>query len=431
MIIENYFNKWKGENEQIDDVRRKLVLDLRYIHEACFWLDFRMLLASSVRLLGVPGIVVTRCLGLYRSAALATRHERSEDFADSRVRADQHLRRSIHKTSQEPWRRIKFLTDDDIESDSKRSRLSDDVPNAMTVDVEDYFQVSAFERHVLREDWEKYPCRVEANTERILSLLAAIGMRATFFVLGWIAERHPQLVRKIRQAGHEIGSHGYAHRLIYRQTPEEFRADIRRAAVILEDILGEHVMAYRAPSFSITAQSRWALEILVEEGFTVDSSVVPIYHDFCGMPGAKTGLHRLQTPAGGIWEFPPAILSLGKNINLPVGGGGYFRLYPLRFSTWCLKRLEGRQSFVFYIHPWEIDPDQPRLPAAWKSRFRHYRNLHSTLRKLERLLRTFHFGTMGEAIDRQWREQGSAMADAGLDARGEQVPSTCDYSYHG
>jgi polysaccharide deacetylase family protein (PEP-CTERM system associated) len=276
---------------------------------------------------------------------------------------------------------------------------SSDPMHAFTVDVEDYFQVSAFEKVVSRENWNEYPGRVEANTHRILALLDEHRVRGTFFVLGWIAERYPNLVQEIARGGHEVGSHGFWHRLIYSQTPTAFREDVRRSVAVLEDLLGRQVSAYRAPSFSITNASRWALEILLEEGFTVDSSVVPVYHDRYGIPGAEAGLHRLETPSGKIWEFPPAVLPLWRRFTLPVGGGGYFRILPLEFSLWCWRKLEQRRSpLMFYIHPWEVDPDQPRLPASWKSRFRHYRNLHCTLEKLDELLRVFRFGPICETL---------------------------------
>jgi polysaccharide deacetylase family protein (PEP-CTERM system associated) len=275
-----------------------------------------------------------------------------------------------------------------------------DPQHVFSIDVEDYFQVSAFERCVDRKDWDTFACRVEKNTQEILDLLDKHEVRATFFILGWIAERYPRLVQKIFREGHEIASHGYGHRLIYAQTPDEFRADIRRSVVILEDIIGSPVTAYRAPSFSITQKSRWALEILIEEGFRADSSVVPIYHDVYGIPGAQAGLHRLETPSGSIWEFPPAVYGLlGNALPLPVGGGGYFRIYPFRFTRWCLRRLErAGQSFMFYLHPWEVDPNQPRLKAPLKSRFRHYCNLRSTSNKLDRLLSSFRFGPLCDAI---------------------------------
>jgi polysaccharide deacetylase family protein (PEP-CTERM system associated) len=278
--------------------------------------------------------------------------------------------------------------------------------HAFTVDVEDYFQVSAFERCVSREQWDTFSCRVESNTRRILDLLKTHEVHATFFILGWIAERYPNLVKEISRAGHEIGSHGYWHRLIYTQTPTEFRADIRRSVAVLENIIGLPITAYRAPSFSITEKSRWALEVLIEEGFTADSSIVPIYHDLYGIPGAQAGLHQLETPAGSIWEFPPAVYGfLGNKLMLPVGGGGYFRIYPFRFTRWCLRQLEKRQPLMFYIHPWEVDPNQPRLHAPFKSRLRHYCNLRSTLNKLDRLLSSFRFGSMHDVLAQRQQQE--------------------------
>jgi polysaccharide deacetylase family protein (PEP-CTERM system associated) len=271
--------------------------------------------------------------------------------------------------------------------------------HAFTVDVEDYFQVSAFERFVSREHWDGFSSRVAANTGRILKILEEHRVRGTFFILGWVAERCPELIREISAAGHEVGSHGYWHRLIYSQTPAEFRADVRRSIEILEDIVGLPVTAYRAPSFSVTAKSIWATEILVEEGILVDSSVVPVRHDLYGMPGARTGLHRLETPAGALWEFPPAIDRLLGLVSLPVGGGGYFRLYPFWFTQWRLRRLEAQgEALMFYIHPWEVDPDQPRLHASLRSSFRHYQNLRSTASKLDRLLKTFRFGPICDVL---------------------------------
>lgn len=273
--------------------------------------------------------------------------------------------------------------------------------NAFTVDVEDYFQVSGFERHISRRDWDRYDCRVVGNTQRMLALLARHQVQATFFVLGWIAQRYPQLVREIRAAGHEIGSHGYWHRLIYQQTPAEFRDDLRQSRVALEEATGEEVRAYRAASFSITEQSRWALEILVEEGFTVDSSVFPIHHHRYGIPGAEPRLHRWETPAGPLWEFPPSVARFSR-LNVPVGGGGYFRLFPLAWSAYCLGRINRteQQPFVFYVHPWELDPGQPRVRAASRlARFRHYVNLAKNERKLDRLLGQFRFGRLRDVVE--------------------------------
>ena len=284
--------------------------------------------------------------------------------------------------------------------------------NAFTVDVEDYFQVSAFERQVDRKRWGEYESRVVANTQRLLRLLAGHQVQATFFVLGWVAERFPELVCQIRDEGHEVGSHGYWHRLIYDQTPDEFRADICRARDLLERTTGEPVGAYRAPSFSIVERSRWALDILVEEGFTIDSSVFPIHHDRYGIPGAKPFVHSIDTPAGPLWEFPPSVVHL-VGLNIPVGGGGYFRLYPLWLTTRWLAQINRRQqqAFMFYIHPWELDPGQPRLAAGTKlSRWRHRVNLSTTERKLDQLLERFRFGTVSEVV--RGKEVGSRRSEA-------------------
>ncbi len=284
--------------------------------------------------------------------------------------------------------------------------------HAFSVDVEDYFQVSAFERNIPREKWDSFSCRVEMNTKKILRILAEHHVRATFFILGWIAERYPHLVREINRAGHEIGTHGYWHRLIYTQTPGEFRTDLRQSIAVLENIIDRPVTSYRAPSFSITQKSHWALEILIEEGILLDSSVVPVYHDIYGIPEAQSGLHRLETSSGSIWEFPPAVCNFfGTRLRLPVGGGGYFRIYPFRFTRWCLQRLENQgQTLMFYIHPWEVDPDQPRLRATFKSRFRHYCNLSRTLKKLDRLLMAFQFGPIREVLAEQRQDFSAAAA---------------------
>jgi polysaccharide deacetylase family protein (PEP-CTERM system associated) len=272
--------------------------------------------------------------------------------------------------------------------------------NAFTVDVEDYFQVSAFEKHVHREAWDRYPCRVVDNTRRIMDLLQRHEVRATFFVLGWIARRFPNLAREIDAAGHEIGSHGYWHRLIYEQTPEQFRRDLRQSRAALEDAIGRRVSAYRAASFSITEQSLWALEILAEEGFSVDSSVFPIRHDRYGIPGAEPRLHRRETPCGGLWEFPPSVARFLR-LHVPVSGGGYFRLFPLAWTCYWLRRINRieQEPFVFYVHPWEVDPRQPRMSGPSRlSRFRHYVNLTANLGKLDGLLRQFRFGRLCDVI---------------------------------
>lgn len=270
--------------------------------------------------------------------------------------------------------------------------------NAFTVDVEDYFQVSAFDNHIRRDEWERFPSRVVASTRRLLELLESFHVSGTFFVLGWVARRYPQLVREIHSRGHEIASHGFWHHLVYEQTPDAFRQDIRASRDVLQNIIGQPIKAYRAPSFSITKNSLWALEILVEEGFSVDSSIFPVYHDRYGIPDAPPHIHQINTPAGALWEFPPSVAEFGK-LNVPVGGG-YFRLYPATLTRSLIRRIQrhGRPA-MFYIHPWELDPGQPRLAiGSWRARRRHYLNLGSTSRKLESLLGSGPFGTISTVL---------------------------------
>lgn len=276
--------------------------------------------------------------------------------------------------------------------------MTQPITNAMTIDVEDYFHVSAFADRIAQRDWADLPSRVVQNTHRLLTLLEKAEVRATFFVLGWVAERHPQLVRDIARAGHEIGCHSYWHRLVYNLTPKQFRDDTRHAQQLLEDIIGDRVRLYRAPSFSITERSLWALDILAELGFEIDSSIYPIHHDRYGIPGADPFPHVLTTSAGELREFPGSICRV-CGLSIPVSGGGYFRLYPARLTAWLLNRVNrSGQPFMFYVHPWELDPDQPRLAGSLRSRFRHYQNLASTERKLAWLLPRFEFGTMSEAL---------------------------------
>lgn len=278
--------------------------------------------------------------------------------------------------------------------------MSRAVVNAMSVDVEDYFHVAALSEAISRDDWESLNSRVDASTRRLLDLFDEAGTTATFFTLGWVAERHPELVREIQRRGHEVACHGYSHKLVYEQTPEEFRAETLRSKGLLEDIIGQPVDGYRAASYSITARSRWALDILVEAGFAYDSSIFPVRHDLYGMPGAERFPHRLETEGGAsIVEFPPSTARvLGQ--NLPAAGGGYFRLYPYSLSRWLIRRLnEGEgQPAIFYLHPWEVDPDQPRIEAGWRSRFRHYNNLHKCEGRLRRLLNEFRFTTAKAVI---------------------------------
>ncbi|MEP1216140.1 MAG: XrtA system polysaccharide deacetylase [Marinobacter sp.] len=271
--------------------------------------------------------------------------------------------------------------------------------NALTVDVEDYFQVAALAEAVDRSEWSSMEYRVEANTDQLLELFSQRGVKATFFTLGWVAERSPDLVRRIQKAGHEIASHGYSHQLVYQQTPEVFREETRKSKQILEDITGESVTGYRAASYSITAQSRWALDILCEEGFTWDSSIFPVHHDRYGMPGTPHEPYRLQAPGGGtLIEFPLSTCPVGS-YRLPIAGGGYFRLYPYWLSRWGLGKINrAGQPFIFYLHPWEIDTGQPRLKVKPLSRFRHYNNLNKCMGRLEQLLGDFRFGSVSDVL---------------------------------
>jgi polysaccharide deacetylase family protein (PEP-CTERM system associated) len=271
--------------------------------------------------------------------------------------------------------------------------------NAMTVDVEDYFQVSAFDAVVPRRQWDQLESRVSANTDRLLALFAGHELTATFFVLGWVAERFPAIVARISGLGHEVASHGYGHHLIYTQTPAAFREDVRRAKALLETASGQAVDGYRAPSFSITKQSLWALDVLAEEGHRYDASIFPIRHDRYGIPGSPRHPYVLAQGSGSLVECPGSTARVGA-LNLPIAGGGYFRLLPYAWTRWGIARLnrhEG-QPAIFYLHPWEVDPGQPRLDAPWLSRFRHYRNLDQTEGRLRRLLEDFRFGPLRDVV---------------------------------
>ena len=275
--------------------------------------------------------------------------------------------------------------------------------NALTVDVEDYFQVNAFAPYISRESWDSFPLRVDTNTRRILDLFDEHGVKATFFVLGWVAKRLPQLAREIQQRGHEIACHGYHHELIYAIGPDRFREDIRAAKQLLEEQTGSRISGYRAPSYSITRQSLWALRILVEEGFTYDSSIFPVHHDTYGIPGAERFPHTLQTEAGSLREFPLTTMPLRCGwwkAHLPIAGGGYLRLLPVALIRKGMAAINAKekQPVVLYFHPWEIDPDQPRIKAGMKSTFRHYVNLGRTERKLKYLLSHLGFSTMANAL---------------------------------
>jgi polysaccharide deacetylase family protein (PEP-CTERM system associated) len=273
--------------------------------------------------------------------------------------------------------------------------------NAMTVDVEDYFHVSALSEVISRKDWERLEFRAENSTNRLLTLFADKGVRATFFVLGWVAQRSPKLIRKIHDAGHEIACHGLSHELVYRQTPEVFLDETRTSKSLLEDTIGAPVIGYRAASYSITSKSLWALDILCDLGFKYDSSIFPISHDRYGISNASTSPGPIAAPNGAsIVEFPLSTCRM-LGMKIPVAGGGYFRLLPYWFTRWALSRVNRKDElpFVFYLHPWEIDPDQPRFANAnWVSRFRHYNNLEVCEQRLRSLLGDFRFATMREVL---------------------------------
>lgn len=275
--------------------------------------------------------------------------------------------------------------------------MSRAITNALTIDVEDYFQVSALAAHFPRDQWDSVPCRIEGNVDRILALLDAHSARATFFTLGWIAERYPQMVRRIAAAGHEVASHGYAHERANAQSPQCFLADIKRAKRVLEDVCGRSIVGYRAPSFSIDAHNPWAHGCIAEAGYIYSSSVYPVRHDHYGMPDAPRFPYRLDN---GLIEVPVTTVRwLGR--NWPAGGGGYFRLLPYALSRWQIKKVnrdDGRPA-IFYVHPWEIDPTQPRVrQASARTRFRHYLNLERTEGRLHRLLGDFAWGRADEVF---------------------------------
>ena len=278
--------------------------------------------------------------------------------------------------------------------------------NALTVDVEDYFQVSAMAPHIARDSWDAQPCRVERNVQRLLMLFAQHGAHATFFTLGWVAERYPQLVRQIVDQGHELASHGYGHERASDLSREAFTQDIVRAKHLLEDIGGRAVLGYRAPSFSIGTGNLWAFDCLQASGHRYSSSIYPIKHDHYGMPDAPRFAHAV---ADGLIEVPVTTLRLAGR-NLPSSGGGFFRLLPYALSRWMIRRVNAldQQSAIFYFHPWEIDPQQPRVPGIdLKTRFRHYVNLSRMERRLDALLGDFRWGRMDQIF---LPEAGTAAA---------------------
>ena len=268
------------------------------------------------------------------------------------------------------------------------------VVNAMSVDIEEAFQVGAFETTIRRDDWDSLASRVEANTVRVLDLYAEAGVSATFFMLGWIAERHPALVKRIAAAGHEIASHGYAHDRVTTLTPDSFRADLRRTQGILEELSGAPVVGYRAPSFSIGRDNAWALDVLADEGYAYSSSVAPFGTDHYGWPGFPRFAHR-PIAGSAMLEVPITTARVGGRL-IAAGGGGYFRLLPYALAAWAIRQVNAEgQSAVFYFHPWEVDPGQPRVPGApLKSRLRHYTKLDAMAGKLSRVLADFRWDRM-------------------------------------
>ena len=272
--------------------------------------------------------------------------------------------------------------------------------NALTIDVEDYFHVQAFADVISSAHWDEYPVRVERNTFRLLEILGRRNVKATFFILGWVADRCPALVRAIVDSGHEIGSHGYGHRMLTRGSQANFREDLIRAKSTIEDQTGSRVTCFRAPSYSITSKTLWALEILAEFGFEYDSSIFPIRHDYYGIPNAPRFPHYWSLQSGArLLEFPPSTVQI-LGTNVPIAGGGYLRLLPYKVTAWAIRRLNQKedQPAMVYLHPWEIDPDQPRLAASWRSRFRQYQNLQTTEKKLTRLLDDFSWAPMSKVL---------------------------------
>ncbi len=275
--------------------------------------------------------------------------------------------------------------------------------NALTVDVEDYFQVSAFEKTVNPEEWDQYPLRIINNSMRILDLFDEYSVKATFFILGWVAEKCPALVKEIEKRGHEIGCHGYAHKIIYHIGPENFRKDIQKSKRLLEDICGKAINGYRAPSYSITKRSLWALDILIEEGFKYDSSIFPITHDRYGIRNALRFPHTVRRLSGSILEFPISTVQIKLfhlTFNIPATGGGYLRFFPVSLSKRLIRQINQGESrpAILYFHPWEIDPEQPKIRAGILTGFRHYYNLNKTLERVKYLLSAFKFAPVKKVL---------------------------------
>jgi len=272
--------------------------------------------------------------------------------------------------------------------------------NVLTIDVEDYFHVAALSKQIKKSDWESLAPRVKDNTFKLLDDFDQYSSQATFFVLGWVAERFPEIVKEIDSRGHEVASHGYSHQLIYSQSRDAFKEETFRSKSILEDITGKEVKGYRAASYSITKKSLWALDVLYEAGFKYDSSIYPVHHDLYGIHGSPAEPHLLKTPSGGVLvEYPPTTYNF-LSYTLPVAGGGYFRLYPYWLTRFFYNSLNRHNKpFAFYLHPWEIDPGQPKVKTSLFSRFRHYNNLNVCQKRLNKLLSDYEFTNMNQMLD--------------------------------
>jgi len=297
--------------------------------------------------------------------------------------------------------------------------------HVMSVDVEDYFMVEAFAGSVSRETWESWPSRVVTNTRRVLDLFDKYNVKGTFFFVGWVAKKYPELVRDVHARGHELACHSFWHRTVYSLTPGDFRDDTRAAVRAIEDAASVKICGYRAPSWSITKACLWALDILAEEGFTYDSSIYPIHHDLYGVPGAKRFPHIHTCTSGqSLQEFPPATVRFCGQ-NFPAAGGGYLRIFPLAYTRWVFRTFEETysQSVVVYLHPWELDPEQPRIQEKWKSRVRHYTNLRMMEPRLDYLCKSYSFEPFREHLTRR------SAADAQVEPahEGAAVASTGQY----
>jgi polysaccharide deacetylase family protein (PEP-CTERM system associated) len=291
--------------------------------------------------------------------------------------------------------------------------------NAITVDVEEYFHATEVQQTLGDTEWRFLPSRLQHQVHTILELFQRKNVQGTFFILGWVAERFPALVREIADAGHEIACHSYAHRLVYELSPTDFRADTRRAMSAIREACGVYPTIYRAPSYSITRQSLWALDVLVELGFTHDSSIVPIHHDRYGIPGSKRSPHVLETPSGQIFEIPAATVELSKGRVLPIGGGGYLRLLPYRYCSAGIRRVNeyDQTPACIYFHPWELDPHLHRLPMGWIGRLRTYTGLSGMQHKIERLLDEFEFSSISAVYPYNPVRTTSATIPSSLAAR--------------